>query len=497
MNNGNKNNPFNKKVNTNNIHQNNDALFRSSGNKIISSNKGYLSNQKKMELEKKKELEIQKMKREKELEDDIRDKLKCYICLSKVTKPKMCNFCKRLCCQACINKWLERHSFCGICKHHVTQKDMITVPLLDGMSTFFINSIDNIQKKKKINRPNSKNQNILDFDINTNAIFEDNQEDRLSEIEEYKTLCREHNNKIEYYCINCNKYYCSKCLVFFGEEVNKHSNHFVVQTSKMNDLNINNAINEYKKLPKTKKYISELIGLCNVKIRENQIEKSEAINFLTSIQNAFIKKIDDESKSLKISLNVAKNQKIYIEKYYNLLAKAITKIEPNNKYNKEIIKKIKKNNYFDPNLLQEIQNHSKINLKLFSENYQTDFMEFTIPVSTNGFSEGAELIKFTLRNIPGCLCNLLFKYSNQKIYISFVVYINEPNNSLSFPNFYSYIYFRNNFGIEFINLDQHNQSEAIKEQISSIELDENKFSYLLYNGNKISIKLHVIKTFYK
>ena len=222
MNNGNKNNPFNKKVNTNNIHQNNDALFRSSGNKIISSNKGYLSNQKKMELEKKKELEIQKMKREKELEDDIRDKLKCYICLSKVTKPKMCNFCKRLCCQACINKWLERHSFCGICKHHVTQKDMITVPLLDGMSTFFINSIDNIQKKKKINRPNSKNQNILDFDINTNAIFEDNQEDRLSEIEEYKTLCREHNNKIEYYCINCNKYYCSKCLVFFGEEVNKH-----------------------------------------------------------------------------------------------------------------------------------------------------------------------------------------------------------------------------------------------------------------------------------
>jgi hypothetical protein len=448
-----------------------------------------------MELEKKKELEIQK-KKEKELEDDIRDKLKCYICLSKVTKPKMCNFCKRICCEACINKWLERHNFCGICKHHVTQQDMISIPLLDGMSTFFLNSIDSIQKKQKINVSNPKNQHVLDFDINTNVIFEDDQEISLSEIVDDKTICREHNNKIEYYCINCNKYYCSKCLVFFGEEVNKHLNHFVVQTSKMNDLNINNAINEYKKLPQTKKYITDLIGLCNVKIRENQIEKSEAINFLTSIQNAFIKKIDDQSKSLKKALNYAKNQKIYIEKYYNLLSKAIIKIEPNNIHNKEIIEKIKKNNYIDPNCFQEIQNHSNLNLKLFSENYNTDFMEFTIPISNNGFNEGAELINFTLRNIPGCLCKLLFNYSNRKIYISFIVYFNEFKDSLRFPNFYSYIYFRNNFGIEFINLDQHNQSNVFEEQISSIELDENKFTYLLYNGNKISIKLNVIKTSY-
>ena len=497
MNNGNNKNPYNKKINNSNIHQNNDFLFKSSGNKIIGSNKGHLSNKKKMELEKKKELEIQKKKKEKELEDDIRDKLKCYICLSKVTKPKMCKFCKRICCEACINKWLERHNFCGICKHHATLQDMISIPLLDDMSTFFLNSIDSIQKKQKINVSNPKNQHVLDFDINTNVIFEDDQEISLSEIVDDKTICREHNNKIEYYCINCNKYYCSKCLVFFGEEVNKHLNHFVVQTSKMNDLNINNAINEYKKLPQTKKYISDLIGLCNVKIRENQIEKSEAINFLTSIQNEFIKKIDDESKSLKKALNYAQNQKIYIEKYYNLLSQAIIKIEPNNIHNKEIIDKIKKNNYIDPNCLYEIQKHSKINLKLFSENYQTDFMEFTIPVSNNGFNEGAELINFTLRNVPGCLCKLLFKYFSHKIYISFVVYINEPNNSLSFPNFYSYIYFRNNFGIEFINLDKNNQSEAVKEQISCVELDENKFSYLIYNRNKISIKLHIIKTFYK
>jgi hypothetical protein len=58
---------------------------------------------KKKEMEKK---ELEKIKKENELQEQIRDSLKCYICLSKVTKPKMCNFCKKICCEVCINKWL-------------------------------------------------------------------------------------------------------------------------------------------------------------------------------------------------------------------------------------------------------------------------------------------------------------------------------------------------------------------------------------------------------
>ena len=68
---------------------------------------------KKNEFLKKKELE--KIKKENELEEQIKDHLKCYICLCQVTKPKMCMYCKRICCEQCINKWLENHSFCGIC----------------------------------------------------------------------------------------------------------------------------------------------------------------------------------------------------------------------------------------------------------------------------------------------------------------------------------------------------------------------------------------------
>ena len=102
------------------------------------------------QLAKKKEQED--IRREKELEDQIRDSLKCYICLGKVTKPKMCNYCKRICCEACINRWLLNHSFCGICKRHITPNEMITLPFLDDLSEFFIKNIDN---------PNRRNNTVI------------------------------------------------------------------------------------------------------------------------------------------------------------------------------------------------------------------------------------------------------------------------------------------------------------------------------------------------
>ena len=98
---------------------------------------------------------IKDLKKEIEIEDNIRDYLKCYICLTKVIKPKMCKFCKRICCERCINRWMETHNFCGVCKHKLSQQDLITLPFLDDMSTYFLNNIDS--HPKNINNPNLMN----------------------------------------------------------------------------------------------------------------------------------------------------------------------------------------------------------------------------------------------------------------------------------------------------------------------------------------------------
>ena len=449
--------------------------------------------QKKKEIElKKKEMEkkeLEKIKKENELNEQIRDSLKCYICLSKVTKPKMCNFCKKICCEVCINKWLENKSYCGMCKHHITAQDIIALPFLDEMSQFFINNIDNKEhqsKKKKISDLNKITE------VNENSLILDNNENN--------NICPIHKKKVEYYCLQCTNYYCSQCFVFFNKEANKHENHIVVQISKMNNLKINEAINEYEKLEVTKNKINDLIGLCNLKEKEKQIKKFEIINYFDALKKLFIEKMDDESLLIKTLLNDAIQQKINIENNFKVIPSEIFKFsEQNNNDNNQNMMEIKKKlfdnlkgvNNIEPLLEQKIINESP---KLFVENYDIDFIEFSCP---HELHEGDVLINCPIAIIQDFPCILEFKYLNQEINISFKVNVSAHINN--YPNFDVCIIIKNkNFGLEFINFNikKFPQNESKEIEICD-KLDLEKFLYLCSDDKKIVLKAYIVKTFYK
>ena len=59
------------------------------------------------------------LKKEREVEQNIRENLKCYLCLTKVIKPNMCKYCKRISCENCTNKWMKTHNYCGFCKKNL------------------------------------------------------------------------------------------------------------------------------------------------------------------------------------------------------------------------------------------------------------------------------------------------------------------------------------------------------------------------------------------
>jgi tripartite motif-containing protein 37 len=50
-------------------------------------------------------------------ESNIDEILKCFICLQRVKNAQMCPFCSKLCCSACISKWLtEQKPQCPHCR---------------------------------------------------------------------------------------------------------------------------------------------------------------------------------------------------------------------------------------------------------------------------------------------------------------------------------------------------------------------------------------------
>ena len=449
----------------------------------------------------------EEQKREMEVENDIRDKLKCYICLSKVNKPKMCKFCKRLSCSDCINSWLNQHNYCGICKKKVTHDDLILVPFVDDMSTYFINNIENHPKHQldKIDKSQKKPKSQK-----LKKVSKNNKDDLLNEIEEKDdhNLCQIHQSKFEYYCIQCDNYYCSNCLVFFGQEVKKHRDHLILQIDKMNDLGIMSAVNEYKKLPETKDKLEHFIGLCNLKLKENHIKKCEFEDNMNIIKNLYIKKLDESTQDLKNILIGLNNQKERIDNSIGRIPNGFNNIVNSNDYVQGNImsEELKRLNNLDQNIENEIKEKSKSNPKLFIENYETDFFEIKIPYSGQ-YNEGSEIFNKNINIIPNTKSKLVLTYLQNQVYISLSIDINLPLNSPEYPKYYSYVIIRNQkYGLEFSNLSNQafpqemmkgNPGNSMAQQINNINFDFQQFIYLAGEEKVIKMKLFILKVFFK
>ena len=465
--------------------------------------------------------------------------------MSKVTKPRMCNYCKRICCEECIKKWLEEHNACGICKHHQTLESMIAVPFLDDMSAFFINNIDNHTKKsnnifksqmpintfnrqtqiisgnkKPVRILNNNSINIINIDNNDNnnnnndiinecPMSEIKETNEINEIEEDNNICNEHRKKIDFYCIQCSKYFCSECLIIFSEESKKHTNHYIVKVDSINDLGVNEAINEYNKLHQTKGKYEDLIGLCNMKLKENEIKKYETMKYLNTIKDLYIKKLNEESKSIQNMLKEVKIKKNKILAEIELFPSKCQNTEKNNDQNQgqAIIKELKTLNKVDQDLRKQIViEDSKISSKLYVENYQTEFLDFIIQGANQRFHDNQILVNHCL-TISNYNCNLIMKHVQKKVIILFYIKINEPYNSPNYPIFQTSIVFKNNkFGLEFITLTNQIISQNLagqfaigqnQEQLNSLELDVEKFLFLINEDNKLCLKIFVNKSFYK
>ena len=526
----------NSSNNANNQNSSNLNNNNSSQNRNLSKKKFIEEKAKKL-----KEKEIEDQKKENQLEDEIRDHLKCYICLSKVFKPKMCRYCKKICCAKCIDKWLEDHSFCGICKHDLSPQDMISVPFLDDMSTFFINNIDNPKKKfldnsrttikrpgeniipgprdninnaKKIQKLNFVNRPNINININNNLENNlSNIENEVNETEEDEldeNICQEHGENISYYCIQCDKYFCSKCLVFFGAEQQKHKNHYIVPASKINDLGVSQAIKEYKKLGETKEKIKNVIGLINMIKKEKDIKKYEILNTLDLIREYNKIKMDEELKKYQDIISYVKTEKNNIEQQSKSLPNELSYILDQNDINKanEINNKIiSLNNKIPPQMYLQLQEQGYQSQNIYIENFQTDFIQKRLNINEE-LNNNCEIINIPISLIPHHSANFSINYSNGIFRINFIVSVNDDINSAKYPIYNTYIIFRGmGYSMEFITLkneffEKKRKKENLnglnrREQINTVNIEKDKFLYLCDNQYQIQFKICVVKLSFK
>ena len=455
----------------------------------------------------KKETEEERIKREKEEKEqkEIRDKLQCYLCFGKVINARICRNCKKIACDQCVKNMLNKTGKCLNCQKESNLDDIISIPWMEDFTSFFINNVDNYQnqKIKMINNEiygededmkdefnNNEKDNIKEDNINNDFMNEDE--------EEIVQFCEKHKDKkIEYFCLQCNEYFCSKCLMFTNTKVaEKHKNHNIMDIQKLKKYNINEAIKEYKKLKDSSFNLDQLLRKYNEKRREILV-KQQRINFiLDNIKIENEQKYSEQINKLDDLISKISKQKGNIDNSIDSVPNSFNNIIEREDYGQGeyILEELKKLNIkFD----EKENNLEKYNFKsnLCFEWFESESIKLFFP--NNGhYIEEFIFIDKQLDFIPDHVCRFKSQLLGGNIVFILSIEIKDEYYYKNSPKFYAHIISKNLYSSNtFIIFYGDIYSNGV--QILSEELPFEQIKQYIDNENSFEIRLNVLKRYYK
>ena len=389
---------------------------------IINANTYNNSKKKNMKIKQSEEMK-QKKKEEDEINrNQIRDNIKCYVCIDKIKNPRICKYCHRPACSECLRKWLNSKNQCGYCRRKIKFHETIEIPLLD--EKFFEFFSKNVENKKEDNSDMNINNNNYDDIIYKSELISQNEEEN-----NLKNICITHNKKLAYFCVQCNKKYCQKCLNILNDSAKIHKDHTILPIDKIkNNKKMIETLEEYNKLEETNTKLNDLINLCNLKKRELEIEKNNSIGQLDSIKEEIKAYLDYKLININSNYDKLKGKVHEINSAIDTTPIALMNIVKSNDYGQgdkiyEHIVNLNKINFEDSllNLKYNKQN-------LFLENFISIPIEINI-ANEELFNKGEKIIinNQALNFISDFDCNL--SITNHGITISIEINISKKENN--------------------------------------------------------------------
>ena len=335
--------------------------------------------------------------------NEIKESVMCYICLSKVAQPKMCPNCQKIACKECLKNWFvnKGNKNCGYCRAETTFDKMISVPILDSVANLIekisvknsqilqnypqINSSIVLHKRMVLDDNNFNSNNRLSFNDLGNIYKSgkkykkkennENSEDENKDID----YCEKHPDQpLSYYCIDCNKAYCSTCFVFFGEEKDNHDNHQIIDYEKYKLNNISQFLKEKENLEDKSEELTAYVKRCEALKDCYNSERKLVLSYFKKIIDKYNNDIDNNIKNLDSIIKTYQNYLEQIEK----CIKDIEKIYKNSKINKEyeelLMKKINNINDIKYYNSKEIDTYSDLSKASDIKVYQTKLKKFEI-----------------------------------------------------------------------------------------------------------------------
>lgn len=376
-------------------------------------------------------------KEQKAIIKEIKDSVICYICLMKITFPRICPNCHKIACEKCLKNWFidKGNNNCGYCRAVLTFDKMISIPIINNVA----NLIDKISSKKSTKKlgmsyhkskkaPESNysklsdvsnekkvenfsdilnNDNIIRNSINIdnfsklknekNKIYIDKQKSLISRSthgpyinmigNEYEgckkeDYCQRHPDQpLYYYCLECNQAYCRTCFVFFGDEKDKHNNHNIIEYEKYRTIDLKKVTKLSNKLDDKYEELEAYIKRCEALKESYEFERVIVQNHIKKLMDNFNIKMDE---NIKVLDNIIKNYKFYLNQ-----------IEKGQKDVQKLYAKIStfKSNQNEDDLIEKLSNICKI--KYYNSKEVDGFSDMQKNIGLNFYE--SKLKKFEIK----------------------------------------------------------------------------------------------------
>ena len=207
--------------------------------------------------------------------DHLAEMFRCFICMERVKDARICPHCSKLCCFACIRKWLtEQRAQCPHCRATLHHNELIPCRWVEEVTE----QIDNLQIKNK-GAPPKEQRSAIDNN------------------------CEHHKEKLSVFCETCHRCICHICALWGGN----HSQHKFKPLEEVYNAHV---VKVTEKVSVLRRRLMELISL--VQEVEKNVEsvrnaKEERVREIRNAVELMIARLDTQLKNKLLTLMGQKN----------------------------------------------------------------------------------------------------------------------------------------------------------------------------------------------
>jgi predicted Zn-ribbon and HTH transcriptional regulator len=285
-------------------------------------------------------------------------------------------------------------------------------------------------------------------------------------------------------------------LIFLDESAKIHENHSVIPIKLLENKNVKDTIDEYKKLFISKENVDNLIKLCNLKLKEMEIEKNQLINNLDLATRNIFDKIDVKILNVRnkyIGIKAKNEELTWALETTPIALQNIVKTKDygqNEKIYEHLnnIKKGLKNTEYISNNNNILNTNIKNNCV---ESFTSEEFEFELPYNGKYVDKKIIFVKKLDNLIPENECHISLKYDSDHICFNVRIINNKKKINQDKVKYYGYIIIRNQkYDCEFIVMED---KISIDMHILNIQFSSNHFISFKDENNKIRFKIYIMK----